>query len=145
MKFGASLPMLLYKALDEIMPDYRALFSKHGLTEQQWRVLRVLWDKDHLTPKEIAVETLLPPPSLVGILDRLEKKGLVTRLRAVNDRRQVHVKPTALARNLQSKVMPEVAVIHARHIDQIGGTDWQHLVQILSNLQSPQATKLREG
>jgi DNA-binding MarR family transcriptional regulator len=37
--------------------------------------------------------TLLPAPSLVGILDRLEKKRLIGRLRSVKDRRHVHIIP----------------------------------------------------
>ena len=141
MEFSSSLPMLLYKALDEVMPDYRTLFSEHGLTEQQWRVLRVLWDKAHLTPKEIATETLLPAPSLVGILDRLEKKGLVTRLRSTSDRRQVHVKPTAAAIMLQRQVMPKVAKINAANIDRLGEDDWAHLLRILKKVQSKSITK----
>jgi DNA-binding MarR family transcriptional regulator len=81
-KFLESLPMLLSRTLDGIMPRYRSLFQAHGLTDQQWRVLRALWEQKHLTSAEISQMTLLPAPSLVGILDRLEKKGLIGRLRS---------------------------------------------------------------
>ncbi len=40
-KFLESLPMLLSRTLDGIMPRYRSLFQAHGLTDQQWRVLRL--------------------------------------------------------------------------------------------------------
>jgi len=72
--FTTSLPMLLNRSLDAIMPPYRDLFQEFGVTEQQWRVLRVLWEQKHLTSAQISILTLLPSPSLVGILDRLEKK-----------------------------------------------------------------------
>jgi len=41
--FRRSLPMLLNYTLDGIMPAYRTLFAQFDLTEQQWRILRVLW------------------------------------------------------------------------------------------------------
>jgi len=73
-KFLDSLPMILSRSLDRVMPSYRRLFQANDLTDQQWRVLRALWEKQHLTSAQISQITLLPPPSLVGILDRLEKK-----------------------------------------------------------------------
>jgi len=73
-KFLDSLPMILSRSLDRVMPSYRRLFQANDLTDQQWRVLRALWEQQHLTSSEISQITLLPPPSLVGILDRLAKK-----------------------------------------------------------------------
>ena len=73
--FEASLPMMLYRVLDAIMPAYRALFAEYGLTEQQWRVLRTLWDNESLSSTDVAARTLIPAASLVGVLDRLERKG----------------------------------------------------------------------
>jgi len=75
-RFLDSLPMILSRSLDRIMPVYRTLFQEHAITDQQWRVMRALWEQKHLTSKQISEITLLPSPSLVGILDRLEKKGL---------------------------------------------------------------------
>ena len=53
-KFIDSLPMLLSRALDKVMPNYRGLFQAYDLTDQQWRVLRALWDQKHLTSAEIS-------------------------------------------------------------------------------------------
>ena len=58
--FTTSLPMLLNRSLDAIMPPYRDLFQEFGVTEQQWRVLRVLWEQKHLTSAQISILTLLP-------------------------------------------------------------------------------------
>jgi DNA-binding MarR family transcriptional regulator len=46
-QFTRSLPMMLYRTLDTVMPRFRSIFNEFGLTEQQWRVLRVLWETDH--------------------------------------------------------------------------------------------------
>ena len=77
--FGETLPMHLYRTLDAIMPEYRNLFAKNNLTEQQWRILRVLWAKNNISVVNLSEQTLLPAPSLVGILDRLVKKNLINR------------------------------------------------------------------
>ena len=111
-KFLDSLPMILSRSLDDIMPQYRSLFQAHGITDQQWRVMRALWEQEHLTSKQISQITLIPAPSLVGILDRLEKKGLLGRLRSVKDRRLVFIRPTRAGRELQELMLPKIEEIH---------------------------------
>ena len=77
--FHDSLPMRLYRALDAVMPAFRQVFSEFGLTEQQWRVLRVLWEQGAVPLSSLASATLIPAPSLVGVVDRLTRNGLVAR------------------------------------------------------------------
>ena len=75
--FSGSLPMMLYRALDVVMPRFRRIFNEFGLTEQQWRVLRVLWETEEIAFRELSDITLIPAPSLVGVIDRLAKQRLV--------------------------------------------------------------------
>ena len=42
-EFQTSLPMMLIRALDHIMPKFRTIFKQFGITEQQARVVRILW------------------------------------------------------------------------------------------------------
>ena len=132
--FTSSLPMLLNRSLDAIMPPYRDLFQEFGVTEQQWRVLRVLWEQKHLTSAQISNLTLLPSPSLVGILDRLEKKDLVKRLRSTSDRREINIKITNLGRELQSRVMPKVKLIQDQTKENLSPTEWKQINNILKKL-----------
>lgn len=132
--FTSSLPMLLNRSLDAIMPPYRDLFQEFGVTEQQWRVLRVLWEQKHLTSAQISNLTLLPSPSLVGILDRLEKKDLVKRLRSTSDRREINIKITNLGRELQSKVMPKVKLIQNQTKEKLSPKEWKQINNILKKL-----------
>ncbi len=53
-EFSHSLPMMLYRTLDTVMPRFRQIFSEFGLTEQQWRVLRVLWQHEQIAFRELA-------------------------------------------------------------------------------------------
>tara|TARA_B110000444_G_scaffold183680_1_gene172658 strand:- start:467 stop:925 length:459 start_codon:yes stop_codon:yes gene_type:complete len=132
--FTLSLPMLLNRSLDAIMPPYRDLFQEFGVTEQQWRVLRVLWEQKHLTSAQISNLTLLPSPSLVGILDRLERKGLVKRLRSTSDRREINITITNLGRELQSKVMPKVKLIQDQTREKLSPKEWKQINNILKKL-----------
>ena len=134
--FTHSLPMLLNRSLDAIMPPYRDLFQEFGVTEQQWRILRVLWEQTHLTSTQISTLTLLPAPSLVGILDRLEKKGLVKRLRSSTDRREVNITITKLGKELQLQVMPRVKEIQNQIKQKLSATEWKHLNEILEKIGS---------
>ena len=61
-EFSGSLPMMLYRALDTVMPRFRKVFNEFGLTEQQWRVLRVLWEQDEIAFNQLSALTLIPPP-----------------------------------------------------------------------------------
>ena len=133
-KFLDSLPMVLSRSLDDIMPQYRSLFQTHGITDQQWRVMRALWEQEHLTSKQISQITLIPAPSLVGILDRLEKKGLLGRLRSVKDRRLVFIRPTKAGRELQEIMVPKIEEIHNFLIERVTSKEWNEMKRILDKL-----------
>ena len=133
-KFLDSLPMILSRSLDDIMPQYRSLFQAHGITDQQWRVMRALWEQEHLTSKQISQITLIPAPSLVGILDRLEKKGLLGRLRSVKDRRLVFIRPTRAGRELQELMLPKIEEIHNFLKERVTSTEWNEMKRILDKL-----------
>ena len=141
-KFLDSLPMILSRTLDGVMPVYRALFQEHAITDQQWRVMRALWEQKHLTSKQISEITLLPSPSLVGILDRLEKKGFVGRLRSVEDRRLVYIVPTQAGRKLQELMLPKIEQIHDRFMYQVTPDEWGELNRILDKLNEYKKTSV---
>lgn len=137
--FRETLPMLLNITLDGVMPVYRELFARHGLTEQQWRILRVLWAEKSVTTTELSRQTLLPAPSLVGILDRLEKRGLVVRQRSAKDRRKVHVAATAIGLDLHAAVLPALELIHATVIGAIPPAEWQAMQAALAQITNTMA------
>ncbi|MEP5178961.1 MAG: MarR family transcriptional regulator [Rhizobiaceae bacterium] len=126
--------MILHRALDATMPDYRELFARYKLTEQQWRVLRVLWSTRKITSAELSVRTLLPAPSLVGIIDRLESKKLVSRVRSVKDRRAVYVIATAEGRALEAEVSPQVTEIDKKLRSRVTPQEWQSMENVLRKI-----------
>lgn len=135
-QFSQSLPIMLNRTLDAIMPRFRRIFREAGLTEQQWRVLRVLWDLNEVTFREMADLTLIAPPSLVGVIDRLEARGLVSRRRSTSDRRAVDISLTAEGRGIEQQVMPAVARAYAELKQSVDPAVWQQLLAGLEQLTS---------
>ena len=135
-EFSRSLPMMLYRSLDAVMPRFRRIFSEFGLTEQQWRVLRVLWQHDEIAFRDLADLTLIPAPSLVGIVDRLSRQGLVERKRSDADRRNVFVLATAEGRALHRRVRPRVDAAYRELRASITAEEWQTLITSLERVAS---------
>jgi homoprotocatechuate degradation regulator HpaR len=133
-EFDHALPMILYRTLDAVMPVYRDLFARYDLTEQQWRVLRVIWMEGRATAAELSERTLLSAPSLVGIIDRLEKKQLVTRMRSASDRREIHVIATNRGKALQEEVIPQVETIQARLRNAVSAREWAAMEKTLEKI-----------
>ena len=131
-QFSQSLPMVLYRTLDAVMPRFRKIFNEFGLTEQQWRVLRVLWDEQALTLNRLAALTLIPAPSLVGIIDRMERDQLVNRQRSEADRRKVNVVLTSQGAALEDEIMPRVASAYADLKQSVDAETWERVLEGLS-------------
>ncbi|MGH8225360.1 MAG: MarR family transcriptional regulator, partial [Gammaproteobacteria bacterium] len=73
----------------------RDLAHRHDLTPTQLLCLRLLKGHEALTAGTIASALSLSPQTVTGLIDRLETRGLVQRLRSSNDRRQVLVSLSA--------------------------------------------------
>lgn len=135
-QFSQSLPMMLYRTLDAVMPRFRNIFNDFGLTEQQWRVLRVLWEREAVTIGHLAELTLIPTPSLVGIVDRLERDEYVTRQRSQADRRKVNVVLIAKGIELEQQVMPRVAKAYAELKQSVDPETWSQVLEGLHEIGS---------
>jgi len=135
-EFSGSLPMMLYRALDAVMPQFREIFRAFGLTEQQWRVLRVLWQCKQIPFHELADLTLIPAPSLVGVVDRLSASGLAGRCRSATDRRNVFVHATEKGEALEAKVMPRVNKAYSELQRSVDVATWEALIAGLEKISS---------
>lgn len=78
----------LIRVADEITRFLEQVFARFGLTGPQYNVLRILRGAGGpVATMEVAGRMLQKTPAVTGILDRLEKKGLVKRERSAEDRR----------------------------------------------------------
>lgn len=67
----------------------RELARRHGLTAPQLVCLRLLRERGAMSAGSLAAALSLSPQTVTGLADRLEARGLVTRMHSHNDRRQV--------------------------------------------------------
>lgn len=86
----------------------RSLYARiaiHGIRGGAWFVLRVLWQGDGMTQRELAQRLGLMEPSVQEMLRAMERDGLVTRQRDEQDRRKVRIRLTERARTLEPVLM----------------------------------------
>ncbi|CAI0867350.1 homoprotocatechuate degradation operon regulator HpaR [Serratia proteamaculans] len=95
-----SLTIALLQARETAMGFFRPILKSHNLTEQQWRIIRVLANSRSIEFHELAAETCILRPSLTGILSRMERDKLIFRLKPVNDQRKLYVSLTQQGQEL---------------------------------------------
>jgi len=71
-----NLPLLLLQAREHVIARFRPILNAHGITEQQWRIVRALIDTGPLEPREIGDLCRISSPSLAGVLSRMEETRL---------------------------------------------------------------------
>jgi homoprotocatechuate degradation regulator HpaR len=131
--FRHSLPMELLKAREAAMARFRPLLREHGLTEQQWRVLRTLSEYDSIDGSELASRSFLLAPSLTRILQHLEVEGLLQRSYDENDQRRLVVNITPAGRRLFARVAPESELLYAAIEQAFGAGRLETLYELLAD------------
>ena len=89
-----NLPRLLLQARESVMAHTRPSLREHGLSDQQWRVLRVLGEHGMVETGRVSREAYILGPSLTGVLARMERDGLICRERDPADQRRTVVEAT---------------------------------------------------
>jgi homoprotocatechuate degradation regulator HpaR len=129
-----NLPLLMLQAREHVIAYFRPILNAHGITEQQWRIVRLLLDTGPLEPHQIGELCNLSSPSLAGVLSRMEQIGYVRRKRLANDQRRVSVSLTARSRALASRMAPLIEGTYA-HIEELLGADFTEMFhQILDDV-----------
>ncbi|GLX63893.1 homoprotocatechuate degradation operon regulator HpaR [Proteus sp. DFP240708] len=103
-----SLTIALLQARESAMGFFRPVLKEHNLTEQQWRIIRVLADKRSIDFHELAQKACILRPSLTGILIRMERDELICRLKPVSDQRKLFVSLSANGQNLYDIIQPKI-------------------------------------
>jgi len=140
-----TLPIMLLRAREAVMSRYRPILRKYGLTEQQWRVLRVLSEVAAIDTTRLAVRASLRGPSLSRILADFERARVISRRRIGADRRLVSVSIAAAGRKLIADVQPEAALARAEILRAIGARRYEDLIVRLTALEAALATARSTG
>ena len=133
-----NLPRLLLEAREAVMQHTRPSLREHGLSDQQWRVLRVLGeharDPAGVETGRVAREALLLGPSLTGVLTRMERDGLIRRERCPQDARRTVVRATRAGLKLVATLSQTIEAHYAWMEEQLGKAQLAKLYVLLDQV-----------
>lgn len=133
-----NLPRLLLQAREAVMLHTRPSLREHGLSDQQWRVLRVLGEHAHepggIETGRVASEAFLLGPSLTGVLTRMERDGLIERQRCPQDARRTVVRATAAGLSKVQALSQTIEAHYAWLETQLGKAQLTALYDLLDRL-----------
>jgi DNA-binding MarR family transcriptional regulator len=117
-----SVGYLIRRTSNLMLPQMEALFTEEALTFSQWIVLMTLREWGHSTSAELARDICHDAGSLTRILDELEQRDLITRVRSETDRRVVTLSLTPQGLALVEALLPRIV----DHWNELLG-DFSHL------------------
>jgi homoprotocatechuate degradation regulator HpaR len=135
-EFDRSLPMSLLRAREAVMDRFRPVLRAHGVTEQQWRVLRALAATGPIDAGGLAEICCLLRPSLTRILRDLLARGLIARHTNAEDQRVSEISITDLGEALIAEVGPHSERQYREIADLLGPADLEHLYALLERLEA---------
>ena len=129
-----ALPIAMLRAREAIMISFRPILAKHGFTEQQWRVLRVLGEKGPSDAGQVAFDACILAPSLSRIIGKLEKDKFISRFIDQKDARRVNLILTPLGEETLSKIVPEMDVVYKNIQKRYGDEKLSKLLELLGGV-----------
>jgi DNA-binding MarR family transcriptional regulator len=106
--------------------------ARHGVTIGQWAFLRILWERDGITQRELSELAGVSEPTTYSALLSMEKLGYVTRRKLPSNLRNISVILTPKGRSLKAKLVPlaeevNAVVIRGMSLDEVA--DFRHTMQ----------------
>ncbi|MCD9228439.1 homoprotocatechuate degradation operon regulator HpaR [Ralstonia pseudosolanacearum] len=126
-----NLPHLLLRARETFMARFRPILREHGITEQQWRVLRTLNDTGDMEPNQLADACLILSPSLTRMLAAMEQADMIVRTRSSVDQRRQVISLTPKSRRFLADVEPQVDATYANIESQLGRPRLEALYRVI--------------
>lgn len=110
------------KSLGYLVRDTNRLLSRAlaaeiavaGVSIGQWYFLRILWEEDGMTQRELSQRVGMMEPTTVSALNGMAKAALIRRVRNADDRRKVNIYLTDKGKALKAKLLPLAAEVNAR-------------------------------
>jgi DNA-binding MarR family transcriptional regulator len=103
-----SIGLLMRVGLRGLRAAFKATLARHKIQWSSWYYLRVLWESDGISQRELTQRVGAMQPNTVSTLRTMEKAGLVRIERPESDRRSTKVWLTPKARRLMQRVLPEI-------------------------------------
>ena len=129
-----SLPIALLRAREAVMSHFRPMLAKYDVTEQQWRVIRVLAEAGTLDASDVAEKAFILAPSLTRMIKSLEERGFITRHKDTDDGRRVLLKLAPAGFAILNTVTPDTRAIYENLEARYGRERVEHLLDLLDDL-----------
>lgn len=129
-----SVAYLMRQALTAMRAEVERRLEPCGLTNAQWVPLLMLHMGRASMVAELARECQLDAGGMTRLLDRLEAKGLVRRVRSSADRRVVNIELTAPGREAAKGIPAVLCGVQNAALDGFSGEEWRTLRQLLGRL-----------
>ena len=131
-----SLTLALLQAREAAMSFFRPSLNEHGLTEQQWRIIRILEQHGELEIYQLAELACILTPSMTGVLVRMEAAGMVHRRKAEQDQRRVLITLADKGKASFESMSQCMEANYQRLQDQLGEEKFQTLLGLLDDLKN---------
>ncbi|MCF5140909.1 homoprotocatechuate degradation operon regulator HpaR [Pseudomonas edaphica] len=131
-----SLTLALLQAREAAMSFFRPSLNEHGLTEQQWRIIRILEQYGELEIYQLAELACILKPSMTGVLVRMENAGMVHRRKAEQDQRRVLVTLADKGKASFESMSQCMEANYQRLQDQFGADKFEALLGLLDELKN---------
>lgn len=132
--FERSLPMTLLQTREAVMKKFIPSLKEHGLTPQQWRVIRALEHDTGLDISTLAERCHLLMPSISRIINHLDKEKLIERQVVDTDQRRSKIFLTIAGKNLFAKVAPKSVERYVAIEEKYGVRKLELLYELLDDL-----------
>ena len=119
--------------------------AAHGLTDAQWKPLWLLQSGQATTANELARLMDVDAGAITRLVDRLEAKGLIERLRSAADRRVVHLRLTDAGVAASAEVPHVLAAVNNDLLQGFSEADWKQLRKLLERLSANAHALTPEG
>ena len=130
--------LALWRTYDRLRALEDELFADFELTAQQYNLLRLLRAALSPLPTLSLSERLISrAPDITRMLDKLEARGLISRMRSKKDRREVLVEIAAPGSSLLERIAAPLQACHERQLGHLSRVDLQSLIALLKNARSP--------
>jgi MarR family transcriptional regulator, organic hydroperoxide resistance regulator len=112
--------------------------AAHRVPFGHWTFLRILWERDALTQRELSMEAGVTEPSTFAAIRAMEKLGYVTRRQVADNRKNVYVHLTPKGRALEAKLVPLAEEVNRRAVRGVTSADVRAarrvLLSVIANL-----------
>ena len=122
--------------------------TEHSVSYGHWTFLRILWEAEGLTQRQLSDEAGVMEPTTFSALNAMEKLGYVTRRPSPTSRKEVHVYLTAKGRALKTKLVPLAGEVNAVALGRVDPGDIaatrRTLLALIANLAADEAESLTQ-